>query len=264
MIVSGIYYVVNLFQSGMPTSGSLWKFLVAFSNDDVKYHFWFMYVIITIYLLLPFLNKMVLNLSQRNLRTLILVLACGNLVNAIAYISQSLGTPILTGWGFPDLICYINYLFLGYYIAHYGILEKWRKWLYLAGVGALILMPILNIVTVKTALADNLFMPDSIGPLIASAALFVAFQSIHWKWNARWKRFLSLTAPIVFYIYMMHVMVMDFVKHNMLKIWVPQHFVEVCGFIAIESLLTFGLSYVVALGMYGCERAYYKRHKLKS
>lgn len=259
-IISAVYYV---YQAFVTSSGSLWDFLVQFSNNGIKYHFWYMYAIILIYLLIPFLNKMILNLSKRNLQILIVILACSNLVHAVSYVFASQGTPILAEWSFPNMVCYINYLFLGYYLYHYEIAKKWRKWLYVAGVLALCLMPVIDILTVKTSITDSLFVAGSIGPFIAATALMVAFRSIQWKWSARWKKFFVITAPLVFYIYMVHVIVMDLTKQSLLRVWTPQRFIEVCLFIAVEFILTFVLSYIVALGIYSGIKLLSKWHKPK-
>lgn len=262
VLISMVYYIFNICQTGVMPSNILWDFVVQFSNNGIKYHFWYMYAIILIYLLLPFLNKMILNLSKRNLQTLILVLASGNLVSTVAYISGSLGTPLLTECGFPNFLCYINYLFLGYYLQHYGMERKWRKWLYIAGAGALVAMLILDVLTAKI-LTDALFVAGSLGPLVAATAVFVAFQSIKWKWSSRWKKFFVLTTPLVFYIYMVHVLVMDVTKQAMLRIWTPQRFIEVCAFIAGEFVLTFALSYLLALGIHKSTQLYSKLRKFR-
>lgn len=264
VIISGVYYIFSLCQNGVAPSNVLWDFVVQFSNNGIKYHFWYMYAIILIYLLLPFLNKMILNLSKRNLQTLILVLASGNLVSTVAYISGSLGTALMTEWGFPNFLCYVNYLFLGYYLQHYGVERKWRKWLYLAGIAALIAMPVLDVALTKTVLTDALFVAGSLGPLITATAVFVWFQSVKWKWNNRWKRFFVLTTPLVFYIYMVHVFVMDLTKQAMLRVWTPRRFVEVCAFIVGEFVLTFVLSYLIALGIHKSTQLYGKLRKFRA
>ena len=245
ILISAVYYIYDAWQSN--TSVTLGDFLLKFSNNEIKYHFWFMYAIILIYLLIPFLAKMVSHLNKQELLNLILVLAGGNLINTVTYIASSWGVEALTAWSYPNLLCYINYLFLGYYLYHYGIARHWRKWIYFAGILSIVLMPVLDILTIKTVRTDALFVAGALGPLVASTALFTFFRSAPINWSEPWQKFFRLAAPLVFSIYMIHVLVMNIIKAKLLTFWTPAHFIEVCGFIVVEFGATLIVSFLIAL-----------------
>ena len=66
-LISIIYYLYENNKNGM--TGSLLNFLQVFtSSGGVKYHFWFMYIIIMIYIFIPFLRVLVQNLKKKELR----------------------------------------------------------------------------------------------------------------------------------------------------------------------------------------------------
>ena len=82
-LISIVYYIYEGFKNN--TSLSILSFLNVFTSNQIKYHFWFMYSIILIYLVLPFVKKLVQDLSKKELRTLIFVIFSGNVLFGITF-----------------------------------------------------------------------------------------------------------------------------------------------------------------------------------
>lgn len=245
-LFSLVYYVYEGLKNN--TSLSVLSFLNAFTSNQIKYHLWFMYTIILIYLVLPFVKKLVQNLDKKELRTLIFVIFSGNLLFGISFISESFDYNFFSAFIYSDGARCLNYLFLGYYLYYYGIPKKYHNKLYILGVLSIFFMPVLNYVTTKDIRNDGLLVAGSFLPFIASTAFFTFVKENYnrWKISSTIEKFFAFINPLIFYIYMVHVLVMEYVKKFLFKIFVPTDFLMTCGFMAIEFLFTLLVSCVIA------------------
>lgn len=244
--LSIVYYVYEGFKNN--TSLSVLSFLNVFTSNQIKYHLWFMYTIILIYLVLPFVRKLVQNLDKKELRTLIFVIFSGNVLFGINFISESFDYNFFSSFIYSDGVRCLNYLFLGYYLYYYGISQKYHKKLYILGVLSILLMPILNYVTTKDIRNDGLLVAGSFLPFIASTAFFTFVKENYSKWkiSTTIEKFFTFINPYIFYIYMAHVLVMEYVKKFLFKVFVPTNFGMTCVFMVIEFFFTFIGSCIVA------------------
>ena len=84
-LISIIYYMVN--QYNLKENLSIIDFVGLFTTGNIKYHFWFMYTIIMIYMFIPFIKKLVQNISKKELITLInLIFIFGNVMSFLSII----------------------------------------------------------------------------------------------------------------------------------------------------------------------------------
>lgn len=60
---SGIYLVYQIYEQG--ESFTLWQMTKLFLADDIYYHLWFLYVIIGLYIMAPFLRILVDHMTQK-------------------------------------------------------------------------------------------------------------------------------------------------------------------------------------------------------
>lgn len=245
-VISIIYYIYEVLKSG--GGFSILQFLNAFTSNQVKYHFWFMYSIILIYLLIPFMKRMIQNLSKEELRNLILVILLSNFLSAIFIISRKFDYSFFSAFLFSNEIRYLNYLFLGYYLYHYGISKKYHRVLYLLGVLCIFAMPILDAFVTETVREDSFLVAGSILPFIASTALFTFVRENYDKWgiSKRVEKFFTVTSPLIFYIYMMHVLVMEITKKFLFQVFEPFGFKMSLVFMGVEFIITFVGSYILA------------------
>lgn len=246
-IISIIYYIYETFK--VNNNLSIINFIDLFTKNSIKYHFWFMYSIILIYFLIPFLKKLIHSLKKEELRNLILVIFISNILIVIRAFSRLFNLNLFDGFIYPNLIIYINYLFLGYYLFKYDFPKKYKKHLYILGIISIIIMPIGDYFLTNNFREDNLLVASSPFTFVAATALFILIKNNYekFKLNTKSKQFLSYTSNIIFYIYMMHVIVMENVKKFLFNYINPNRFIISSVFIIIEFILTFIITYLLSM-----------------
>lgn len=248
IIFSVIYYVYEGIKNNR--SMSVLEFIsIATSSTAVKYHLWFMSTIITIYIFIPFLRVLIQNLKRRELRTLILLIfVFGNLLYTINLYSVKFNIPLFTGVSLPHLIKYINYLFLGYYLYNYQIQSKTKRVIYIIGTILILVLPFADLLYIDNIRNDVMYCAPSIFPFFASIGVFIFFKDNYDNYHISPKitKFIEKTVPLVFYIYMVHVMIIEIIQKLMLKIYVPTRFIT--NMISMIILLTLSIivSYIFA------------------
>lgn len=213
-----------------------------------KYHLWFMPVMIMIYLLIPFLKKEINSLTRENIKTLIiLIFLFGNLFNTINVITSLYNFPILKGFTFPELIIYCNYLFLGYYLYKFEI--KKRKKIYILGIVSILLMPALDFITSTTIRNDIAFNATGILAFVPAIAIFVLFKYNYQKLHIpkKLERVINKINPLVFYIYLSHLIVMYETVTILNRIISPTRFIGNFIIILICAIIIPVISCLIAI-----------------
>lgn len=115
---SGVYIAYKVFEQGKTYTA--WEMIVLFLTDDVYYHLWFMYVIIGLYIMAPFLKILVKNMDQK---TFLYFLGIWLFFSGLLPFVQKM-------YGFePALVAglfqpYIGYFLLGAYLVRYPLPKK--------------------------------------------------------------------------------------------------------------------------------------------
>lgn len=231
------------------TEMSLLEFIENFTTGNVMYHFWFMYIILLVYLFIPFLSPLVHKISRSSLRTLIIVLSVTNVLKTVSIFLKYFDQSAFDALVFPDFFVIINYTLIGYYLFHYDIAKSKRRLIY--GLGALSAMValLLDVALSTISTREAILSYWCVTPMLMSMAvfLFLKYNCPDLGRSKIWKKILSFLVPLVFYIYMIHVLVMDRVLLYMLPRFNPRNFVEICGFMAVELAAILGISCVGAL-----------------
>ena len=247
LFISIIYYIYEMLK--LSKGISLIGFINSFTSNNIKYHFWFMYSIILIYLIIPFLKKMINSLNKKELRTLIVVIFISNILILVKSISNLFDLNLFNGFIYPNLIIYTNYLFLGYYLYKYNISDKYKKIIYYLAIISLIIMPIGDYILTSNFREDTFLVASSPFTFIIASALFIFTKDNYHKLKLsnKTRNFLSYTSNIIFYIYMIHVIVMENIKNYLLRYIQPYRFLISCIFMLLEFVLTFIISYSLAM-----------------
>lgn len=101
-----------------------------------RYHLWYLPLQIGIYMLLPILRIWIQNADKKNIRyflLLFLIFQVGSETLDALFVHKSVtyAASLIK----PYMVCgYLGYFIWGYYIAHYGIQQKYHKFIYAAGV----------------------------------------------------------------------------------------------------------------------------------
>lgn len=117
VIFSIIRYVYQCLTNGQ--AGSVGAFLKQFGTKEIFLPYWFLYEYLGILLILPFLKKIVQNLTQQEKQLLFGLILGWNVLNDIFKIGM--GTGFMIGFSFPSSI---YYFMLGYLLENCGVLRK--------------------------------------------------------------------------------------------------------------------------------------------
>lgn len=116
---SGVYIAYKMFEQG--ESYTVGQMFEIFFTDDVYYHLWFLYVIIGLYIMAPFLKILVKNMNQK---IFIYFLAIWFIfAGVLPFVPKFLEfSPALDPGLFQP---YIGYFLLGAYLVRYPLPKKW-------------------------------------------------------------------------------------------------------------------------------------------
>jgi surface polysaccharide O-acyltransferase-like enzyme len=172
-----IYGVMRLyhFTAYTPPKPSFLKFVIfdqfhALLFNKLSFHLYFVSIILGLYLISPFLSRMIRSLSKRQVELLLAIGICSYSLKAIL----------------PDLIVVDNfqvgsnlvYFILGFYLHTYPPGKKGRQVIYLTGIVSAILMTWLNYTTeyLHKGHQDTYYLTSGFFVYSISTAVFVLFQ----------------------------------------------------------------------------------------
>lgn len=248
-LISIIYYMVN--QYNLKENLSIIDFVGLFTTGNIKYHFWFMYTIIMIYMFIPFIKKLVQNISKKELITLIiLIFIFGNVMSFLSIIFNKYNIKLLSSFVLPDIIIYINYLLVGYYLYNNKINEKNKKIIYIVAIISIILMNIVDNLYNTEIRIDVILTANSIFALIPSIAVYTLFKDNYDKLNIPkfFDKFITKNSKYIFYIYMLHVLVKEEIVIELINLFYnPVSFIGICVVIILRIILTFIISYIFSI-----------------
>lgn len=247
VLISLLYYIYESHKIGKDIS--IMDFFNLFTQNKIKYHFWFMYDIILIYLIIPFLNKLVNSLKREELKSLIILIYLSNILCIVKLLSNLFNLDLLGSFIYPQLIIYINYLFVGYYLRNYDISQNKKKHIYIFSIISLIMMPIVDFILTGNLRNDSALVASSPFSFIMSIGLFIFIKDNYDKirFNSKAEKILSYTSEIIFYIYMMHVIIMELIKRILIKFISINSFRSSCLLIFLLFIFTFFISYIVSM-----------------
>jgi len=255
VFISFLYY---LYWCGITNNNiSILEFVIKISNNEIKYHFWFMYQIILIYMLIPFLKVFVNKVSRKDLLNLIiLIFIFGNGMFTVNLYTDRYGVTMFNSIKFLELIIYINYLLVGYYLYNYDIKSKYRKIIYIVGIISILLIPVADMFFIDGKINDMMFCPRSIFPFIPSIGLFLFFKYNYnkFKVSKKFENIICKGSSLIFYVYMIHVMVIEVVQKIVFSRFIPSRFIESIFLIIVIFIFTVVFSYVVAWILYIIEK----------
>ena len=248
IIFSVVYYLYEKIKAG-ETISLLQFFQVFTTYGGAKYHLWFMYVIIIIYLFIPFISILVKSLKKKDLKTLIiLIFIMGNVINFIYLFSNKYNINLFRGIALSDISICINYLFVGYYLYNNNIKRSTRKIIYVLGIISIILMPIFDGLHIDNMRNDVTFTVSSIFPIFPSISsfLFLKYNYEKLKIPNIIEKTAANIASVSLYIYMIHVIILEYVNKYALEIIPATRFLNSIILIVLVLIITSILSIIAA------------------
>lgn len=202
-----IYYAAEVIYGQHPIDVS--NFLSRFFNQGVSYHMWFVYTLLGIYLLCPFLKRIVDHCTARQLVVLLGIILFPTTLRPI--FNQTMPVSIyLFG---PMMEGLIGYFLLGYLLGRANFRKKTRMLIYLGGVAGYAACLAGNLIQ---ASPEEIALPMNGGYMLnhylLAAGLFVLFRTFFETHAAQLKRFSHLLARasnLVFGVYWSHVLILN-------------------------------------------------------
>ena len=248
-IFSLIYYIYETYKADQ--SLSVFSFTKTFlTYGGFKYHLWFMYEIIRIYILIPFLYPFIKSLKKVELRNLIItIFVLGNVLNFVYIFTLRYNHPIFAGIPLSNLAICLNYLFLGYYLYKYDIKKENRKKFYIAGIISIILIPIFDLFYITDMRNDNMYTISSIFLILPACASFLFFKYNYdkLKISEKLEKFITKVSNNTLYIYMIHVLILEIVMKYIHLLIVPNRMINILILIPLVLIITFVGSFIFSI-----------------
>lgn len=185
------------------------QFLSRFLNQGVSYHMWFIYTLMGIYLLCPFLKRMVDHCTAKQLVVLLVVILFPTtlrpILNQVLPVSIYLFDPMMEGL--------IGYFLLGYLLGRAELGKKPRILIYLGGIVGYAACLLGNL---AQASPEGISLPMNGGYMLnhylLASGLFVFFRTffkIHNNKTNKLSNLLEKTSNLTFGVYWIHVLILD-------------------------------------------------------
>lgn len=221
-----------------------------FIKGDPIGHLWYVYALIQIYILLPFLKKMLDSLNKKQIITLL-----------ITFLVISRGIKLLTNNGIKigfstDLIgnCNLFFVILGYYLYKYPIQFKRKINVYL--------LLAINLIISYLALSNPKL---SIGLFELSFVMTIGvicyitiFSQWHKNGNEKEKNennnkikkeignIISFIGKRTFGIYIIHMSIFQYMTQNSILLLNSESVIEVAGILMLKTIMIFGIGFLIS------------------
>lgn len=208
------------------------------------FHMWYLYMIMGVYIITPFLKKFVYKDNKEMVLCFIIISFFARFFAPIINILCNLGFNLAfinTGvnrfnLGFFD--GYLTYYLAGWYIVHIGIKQKWIvNSIFFGGAAALILMALLVHFT-----GDYGNAYENIGVLVFlySVSVFLAINHMNIDATEKTAKKLSSISKLTFGVYIIHVLILTIYS----KLF---HYSQYCGlFIIVKFLIVVCSSFLIS------------------
>lgn len=207
-----ITYLYKVFTS--PLDFSVTNFLKMFIYNEIQPNYWFFYVIIAIYLCVPFMSVITVD-KHKNLVAYIIILSI--LTTALGPILfQLMGRPYPSFFNLPMLGSYIGFYFLGWYIHNYDFQKKYRVIIYIFGIISMLIMFFGTIyLSVNAGAMDRtLYYYNSIFVYSSSATVYIFVKSIYTRSETiKERKLIKTISAISLGIYASHDLVINVIKN---------------------------------------------------
>lgn len=199
------YYLFNSLVQERPLS--LLTFFQELLNQGSHYHLWFLYQLAGIYLLTPFLKRIVDSCTKKQLFLLLIIILMPvtffRLFNLVAqpYLQIQIWDVLVEG--------YVGFFLLGYLLGAISYSAQARGWIYLGGIAGLVLGVVGNYLCSSPEDMVLYFNAGyAINHYLTSAAAFVLVKYLPQTLQHRLERLAAPIAHMSLGIYFIHPMVL--------------------------------------------------------
>ena len=201
---------------GFITGDSLRSTVAAFISGH--YHMWFLFMIVGLYMITPFLRKIIENdflMKYFLILSLIFSFIIPQFISVLSLFSQEAGDflqGVINNIHFNFVVGFSGYFILGYFLNKTPIKKNSRLVIYILGIVGFISTVLLTVLAANYSQKPNgIFYGNlTVNVLLESAAVFVFFKSIfgNLKLNDKAKNLIVKLSKYSFGVYLVHVMVL--------------------------------------------------------
>ena len=176
------------------------------------YHMWYLYMIIGLYIITPFLRKFVCKENKSMVLFFIIISFCFQFltptINAVCKLGLNLSfiNRWLDKFHLDFFGGYITYFLVGWYIIHIGIKKKWLTYV-IYFMGAVALASIVLFVH-YTGDCDTAYNDIGASVFVYSLSVFLAIKNIKINFKEKTIRILAKLSKLTFGVYIIHIMVL--------------------------------------------------------
>lgn len=181
------------------------------------YHMWFLFMIVGLYMVAPFLEKFVESedlIKYFLLLTLVFTFIIPQFIDYLSFFSEVMSdsaSRLLAKMNFHFTLGYVGYFVLGFYLNKIVVKKSIKKWIYIAAIFEFLLS-----ITLSAFISAKLGHPYvvqsvfHINVLLESIAIFVWFKDHPVPDNTFLKKWIKKISKYSFGIYLAHPMVISF------------------------------------------------------
>lgn len=198
------YYVTICLRDNR--SMSVLDFIRELLHCGSSYHLWFIYSILFLYLLIPFIKIIT---DKCNLKMLLIFFFIVIFQTTLKPLYNTFFSNYLYIYFTDDFVCgYLGYMLLGYILGKYELSKKAEISIYAAGTISFIVIPCLCAMSVKAGNGYIFHTGYSANHYIEAAALYLLFKRIVKSKNS----FISFLSKLTLDAYFIHVFILDRLK----------------------------------------------------
>lgn len=179
-------------------------------SGNAYYHLWFVYMIFGLYLISPFLQKMLKNFSGSDYKWLLsLWVLFGIAIPIFPKIVEYLfAQKTFISYGLPSILGFAGYYVLGHYLSGWTDKIKARIWLILYVAAAFITAAGTYLLTRRLGLDEYLYGFFAPNVFVETIAIYFIFKKIcgdiNWENHSKQKKFIQTVSDLSFGIYLVH------------------------------------------------------------
>ncbi|WP_369901612.1 acyltransferase [Bacillus manliponensis] len=239
---SALFYLYGAYMGYFPAS--IKQGIKHFLTNSIGGHLWFMYMIVGIYLITPLLKILVKHAKKTDLQYFLLLWAYASVgINLFHYYY-----PVNFNIELYFVTNYVGYFLLGYYLAEYEIVKKWRKFIYIGGVAGFIgTFVITYVYTVQANGQLDQFWYSYFAPnvVLMAIGLFVLFKYSFQNTELKMPLLLKWVGQASLGIYLLHFFLLNNFLYRVFPI--VNEKVHAILAIPINTGIALGMSMVITL-----------------
>ena len=178
------------------------------------YHFWYIYMLLGLYILVPILRNLVRNRTAT--RYFLLLFLLFSLLNGYMDKLPLIGTTIrqvLDMVNFHHAVGFVGYFVLGYYLHEYPVSDRWKKWVYILGAVLIVAAGAGNVLAARYTGEENTIFVRYLMPniIVESACVYTFFikEISRIRFSQKLERWIIKLSDLSFGVFLNHALVLE-------------------------------------------------------